>query len=69
MVNSHGVEIKLMYVLFPLLGVFGILWYVAWVTVIYESPAVHPTISSGEKTLIQATALGLPKVRRVLSLL
>jgi len=50
-------------VLVFLLGVFGIVWYIAWLMVVYESPAVHPTISSEERNLIQATALDLSKVR------
>lgn len=54
-----------MFSLTSLLGVFGIVWYVAWVIVVYESPAMHPTISSEEKHLIQATALDISKVRRV----
>ena len=52
-----------MSVLVFLLGVFGIVWYIAWLVVVYESPAVHPTISSEERNLIQATALDLSKVR------
>ncbi|XP_073241577.1 vesicular glutamate transporter 3-like [Porites lutea] len=47
-------------------GVFGIVWYTAWIVVVYDSPSVHPTISDEEKTLIQATALDLSKVDTLL---
>ncbi|KAL9982328.1 hypothetical protein ACROYT_G004357 [Oculina patagonica] len=46
-------------------GVFGIVWYVVWVMVVYESPALHPTISNEEKNLIQETALDLSKVDKI----
>lgn len=46
------------------LGVFGIVWYVVWLMVVYESPALHPTISNEEQRLIQETALDLSKVNR-----
>ena len=50
--------------LITLLGVFGIVWYVVWLMVVYESPALHPTISNEEQRLIQETALDLSKVNR-----
>lgn len=38
-------------------GVFGIIWYIFWLLLAYESPAVHPTISEEEKTYIE-TSIG-----------
>lgn len=46
-------------------GVFGIVWYFVWLMVVYESPALHPTISDDEKSLIQETALDLSKVENI----
>uniref|UniRef100_A0AAR2KGY5 Major facilitator superfamily (MFS) profile domain-containing protein n=1 Tax=Pygocentrus nattereri TaxID=42514 RepID=A0AAR2KGY5_PYGNA len=40
---------------FYIYGVFGILWYIFWLLLAYESPAVHPTISEEEKTYIETT--------------
>ena len=45
-----------------LTGVFGMVWYVIWLMVVYDSPAAHPTISAEEKSLIQHTAIDLSKV-------
>ncbi|KAJ8261625.1 hypothetical protein GJAV_G00156440 [Gymnothorax javanicus] len=36
-------------------GVFGVIWYVFWLILAYESPAVHPTISEEERTYIETT--------------
>lgn len=36
-------------------GVFGIIWYIFWLLLAYESPAVHPTISEEERTYIETT--------------
>ena len=47
-------------------GVFGIVWYIVWLMVVYESPALHPTISNEEKSLILETALDLSKVNIML---
>ena len=47
---------------FFLSGVFGIVWYFVWLMVVYESPALHLTISDDEKSLIQETALDMSKV-------
>ncbi|KAK1159734.1 vesicular glutamate transporter 2 [Acipenser oxyrinchus oxyrinchus] len=38
---------------FYVYGCFGILWYMFWVLVSYESPAVHPTITAEERTYIE----------------
>ena len=43
---------------------FGVVWYVVWLVVVHESPALHPTISTEELRLIQETALDLSKVNR-----
>ncbi|XP_068711966.1 vesicular glutamate transporter 3-like [Montipora foliosa] len=43
-------------------GLFGMVWYVLWLMVVYESPATHPTISIEEKTLIQTSALDLSNI-------
>ncbi|PFX21595.1 Vesicular glutamate transporter 2.1 [Stylophora pistillata] len=43
-------------------GVFGIVWYIVWLMVAYESPTLHPTISDDERCLIQETALDLSKM-------
>ena len=53
---------------FFLSGVFGIVWYFVWLMVVYESPALHLTISDDEKSLIQETALDLSKVGLVYDL-
>ena len=44
------------------LGIFGILWYLVWLAVVYESPSVHPTISEEEKTLIEHSAVRTEEV-------
>lgn len=38
---------------FYLYGSFGLVWYVFWVLVSYESPAAHPTITDEERTYIE----------------
>ncbi|XP_041930141.1 vesicular glutamate transporter 2.1 [Alosa sapidissima] len=38
---------------FYLYGCFGIFWYMFWILVSYESPAVHPTITEEERTYIE----------------
>ncbi|MBN3279927.1 VGL2A protein, partial [Polyodon spathula] len=38
---------------FYVYGCFGILWYMFWILVSYESPAVHPTITAEERTYIE----------------
>lgn len=37
----------------PLLGSFGICWYLFWILVSYESPAAHPTITPEERKYIE----------------
>ncbi|XP_071975047.1 vesicular glutamate transporter 2 [Engystomops pustulosus] len=38
---------------FYVYGSFGLVWYVFWILVSYESPATHPTISAEERTYIE----------------
>ncbi|KAJ8333897.1 hypothetical protein SKAU_G00412160 [Synaphobranchus kaupii] len=38
---------------FYLYGSFGMIWYMFWILVSYESPAVHPTITDEERTYIE----------------
>uniref|UniRef100_A0A8C1D0Z2 Solute carrier family 17 member 6a n=1 Tax=Cyprinus carpio carpio TaxID=630221 RepID=A0A8C1D0Z2_CYPCA len=38
---------------FYIYGCFGILWYMFWILVSYESPADHPTITDEERTYIE----------------
>ncbi|GCB75520.1 hypothetical protein scyTo_0017355 [Scyliorhinus torazame] len=38
---------------FYVYGSFGMVWYIFWLLVSYESPAKHPTISAEEKTYIE----------------
>ncbi|XP_069048885.1 vesicular glutamate transporter 3 [Lepisosteus oculatus] len=40
---------------FYVYGVFGLVWYIFWLLLAYESPAVHPTITEEEKTYIETT--------------
>ncbi|XP_039210004.1 vesicular glutamate transporter 3 [Crotalus tigris] len=42
---------------FYIYGIFGIIWYMFWLLQAYESPAVHPTISTEEKIFIE-TSIG-----------
>jgi hypothetical protein len=37
----------------PLPGSFGIFWYLFWILVSYESPAIHPTITTEEREYIE----------------
>uniref|UniRef100_A0AAR2JGD2 Vesicular glutamate transporter 1 n=1 Tax=Pygocentrus nattereri TaxID=42514 RepID=A0AAR2JGD2_PYGNA len=41
------------YSVFYVYGSFGILWYLFWILVSYESPAVHPTITPEERKYIE----------------
>ncbi|KAJ7985036.1 hypothetical protein DPEC_G00360960 [Dallia pectoralis] len=43
---------------FYVYGTFGILWYLFWILVSYESPAAHPTITEEEKIYIEE-AIGM----------
>ncbi|XP_075694218.1 vesicular glutamate transporter 2 [Rhinoderma darwinii] len=38
---------------FYVYGSFGLVWYVFWILVSYESPAKHPTITDEERTYIE----------------
>lgn len=39
---------------FYLFGTLGIVWYVFWLFLIYDTPAQHPWIDSNEKAYIEA---------------
>ena len=39
--------------LFFAIGVMSIIWYFIWEMSVYESPAVHPTITESERNYIQ----------------
>ncbi len=43
-------------------GMFGILWYVAWYVLAFESPSVHPTITEDERSYIELTAVNMDEV-------
>uniref|UniRef100_A0A673HRL5 Vesicular glutamate transporter 2.2-like n=1 Tax=Sinocyclocheilus rhinocerous TaxID=307959 RepID=A0A673HRL5_9TELE len=57
---------------FYIYGSFGIVWYMFWILVSYESPADHPTITDEERTYIEesigesAKLLGANEVRDIL---
>ncbi|XP_053544878.1 vesicular glutamate transporter 2 [Bombina bombina] len=38
---------------FYVYGCFGLVWYMFWILVSYESPATHPTITDEERTYIE----------------
>ena len=44
-------------------GMFGVLWYVAWFVLAFESPSVHPTISEEERAYIELSAVNTDEVR------
>ena len=44
-------------------GVFGILWYVAWYVLAFESPSAHPTITEYERSYIELSAVNMDEVR------
>lgn len=54
-------------------GSFGMVWYMFWLLVSYESPATHPTITDEERRYIEesigesANLLGAMEVRALLS--
>ena len=41
----------------------GILWYVAWYVLAFESPSVHPTITEHERSYIELSAINMDEVR------
>ena len=43
-------------------GLFGILWYVAWFVLAFESPSVHPTITEDERAYIELSAVNVDEV-------
>ncbi|KAJ7378838.1 hypothetical protein OS493_020437 [Desmophyllum pertusum] len=45
-------------------GIFGILWYVAWFVLAFESPSVHPTITEDERSYIELTAINMDEVTK-----
>ncbi|XP_048585459.1 vesicular glutamate transporter 1 isoform X2 [Nematostella vectensis] len=38
-------------------GAFGVLWYIMWVLLAYETPSFHPSISDEEREFIEETAV------------
>lgn len=36
-------------------GTLGIIWYVAWILLVYDNPEVHPHIDEDERRYIAAT--------------
>ena len=54
MVNTDTVS-------FP--GVFGLLWYAAWIFMAYDSPSVHPTITDDERVYIEQSAVHVNEVQ------
>ena len=43
-------------------GMFGILWYVAWFVLAFDSPSVHPTITEEERAYIELSAVNTEEV-------
>ena len=43
-------------------GMFGILWYVAWYVFAFDSPSVHPTITTEERAYIELSAVNTEEV-------
>lgn len=41
---------------------FGVLWYVAWFVLAFESPSVHPTITEEERAYIELSAVNTDEV-------
>ena len=44
-------------------GLFGILWFVAWFVLAFESPSAHPTISEEEKAYIELSNVNVDEVK------
>ena len=42
---------------------FGILWYVAWFVLAFDSPSVHPTITEEERAYIELSAVNTEEVK------
>ena len=38
-----------------LAGILGIIWFVAWIFMAYDTPATHPRISKKEREYIQSS--------------
>ena len=36
-------------------GVIGVIWFIAWVFIVYDNPSVHPRIDEDEKRYILAS--------------
>ena len=41
-----------------ILGILGIVWYVFWLLLVFDSPAKHPRISKSEREYIES---GIPE--------
>ncbi|XP_013930376.1 PREDICTED: vesicular glutamate transporter 3 isoform X2 [Thamnophis sirtalis] len=50
-------------------GMFGITWYMLWLLQAYESPAVHPTISTEERIYIETSIGGANLINTSVGLL
>ena len=48
---------------FSVAGCLGVLWYIAWAYLVYETPLDHPTISKSELDLIQDSVGQLSKTK------
>ena len=43
------------HLLFSLAGIFGILWFLVWTVLAFNSPADHPRISDKERDYIESS--------------
>lgn len=48
---------------FYVTGGLGLLWYICWILLVYDSPAKHPTISVRERTYIENFTNGTIQTR------
>lgn len=48
-------------------GIVGLVWFVAWIFLVHDSPTVHPTIAEDEKKYILAST-GIKKPKKVIFL-
>jgi len=44
-----------MHVTMDIVGIFGIIWFVAWLIVVFSTPAGHPRISPEEQHYIESS--------------
>ena len=43
------------------LGAAGIVWFLCWMYVVYDTPEIHPRISTAERNYIQSSLVGQTK--------